>query len=459
MKQLHSLLALAYGLGLAVQLIAQSPQPAKPPQVTSNWPQFRGVDSTGVSANTGLPDQWSATENIEWQVNVSGRGWGSPVVWGDHVFLSTVVNTGDTEPLKKGLYFGGDRPDIPKTVHQWKVLCLELGSGKTRWEKIVREGAPTAPIHLKNSYASETPVTDGEHVYVSFGNVGLFCLDMAGNEVWNHELPLRKMRLAWGTAASPVLHLNTLYYQNDNDEKSELLAFDKRTGKQLWSVERDEKSNWSTPFVWVHNDRTEIVTAGTRAVRSYDLDGKLLWSLKGMSSITIAMPYVVDGLLYISSGYVLDKTKAVYAIRPGATGDLTLAGSQKSNEFIVWSDMGIAPYNPSTLVHQNRLYVLYDRGYVNCFDAKSGKMIYEKQAVKRGSGYTASPWLYEDKLFCLDEDGVCTVVRAGDKMEILHTNKLADDDICLSTPAIAGDRLLIRADKRLYSIRKTNGSN
>ena len=455
MKLLHTPHLVAFGLvvGIGLQFVPVMQLSAAPPETTSNWPQFRGVDSTGVSANTGLPDQWSATENVEWKVDLAGRGWGSPIVWGDSIFLSTVVNTGETEPLKKGLYFGGDRPDIPKTLHQWKVLCLELSSGKPRWEKIVREGTPTAPIHLKNSYASETPVTDGEHIYVSFGNVGLFCFDTSGNEVWKHELPVRPMRLAWGTAASPVLHGDVLYYQNDNDERSELLAFDKRTGKQLWAVERDEKSNWATPFIWVHADRTEIVTAGTRAVRSYDLDGNLLWSLKGMSSITIATPYVVDGLLYISSGYVLDKTKAMYAIRPGAKGNLTLAGSQRSNEFIVWSDMGIAPYNPSTLVHNNRLYILYDRGYLNCFDAKSGKMIYEKQAVKRGSGYTASPWLYEDKLFCLDEDGACTVVRAGDKMEILHTNKLADDDICLSTPAIAGDRLLIRTDKRLYSIK------
>jgi outer membrane protein assembly factor BamB len=422
----------------------------------ANWPQFRGRDATGVSANQGLPDRWSATENVEWKAEIAGRGWGSPVVWGERVFLSAVVNTGDTEPLKKGLYFGGDRPDIPKTTHQWKILCLDLATGETRWEKTVREGTPTAPIHLKNSFASETPVTDGERIYVSFGNVGLFCFDMAGNEVWQHELPVRSMRFGWGTAASPVLHGDALYYQNDNDEHSELIAIDKRTGEQLWAVDREEKSNWSTPFVWVHGARTEIVTAGTQAVRSYDLAGNPLWSLKGMSSITIATPYVADGLLYISSGYVLDKTKAVYAIRPGGSGDITLAEGQASNEFIAWSSMQIAPYNPSTLVHNGRLYILYDRGYVNCFDAKSGTMLYEKQAVKRGSGYTASPWSYDGKLFCLDEDGVCTVLSAGDKPEVLHTNHLADDDICLATPAIAGDRLLIRADKRLYCIRKGN---
>jgi outer membrane protein assembly factor BamB len=431
---------------LASQLASQEP--------VTNWPQFRGADARGVSTNPNLPDRWSATENIEWKVDVPGRGWGSPIVWGDSIFLSSVVNTGSTERLKKGLYMGGERPEIPKTNHQWKVMCLDLATGKTRWEKTVREGIPTAPTHLKNSYASETPVTDGEHLYVCFGNVGIYCFDLAGNEIWKHDLPVRPMRLAWGTASSPVLHGNALYYQNDNDERAELIALDKRTGAPLWSTDREEKSNWSTPFVWVNDVRTEIVTLGSKAARSYDLDGNLLWSLKGMSSVTIATPYVVDDLLYISSGYVLDPTKAMYVIKPGATGDLTLPKGQSSNEYIVWSNMSIAPYNPSTVVSNGRLYILYDRGYINCFNAKSGEMIYEKQVVKRGSGYTASPWTYDGKLFCLDEDGVCTVVKEGDNMEILHTNTLADGDICLSTPAIVGDRLLIRTDKQLYCVRK-----
>lgn len=429
--------------------------PARGEDEVPNWPQFRGADSRGVSSNKNLPDQWSATENVEWKAEIPGRGWGSPVVWGDSVFLSTVVNTGTTERLKKGLYMGGERPDIPKTTHHWKVICLDLATGKTKWEKTVREGVPTAPIHLKNSYASETPVTDGEQLYVCFGNVGIFCLDMAGNEVWKHDLPARTMRLGWGTAASPVLHGQVLYYQNDNDQHSELMALDKRTGNQLWSVDREEKSNWSTPFVWVHDAATEIVTVGSKAARSYDLEGNLLWSLKGMSSTTIATPYVADGLLYISSGYVLDRTKAMYVIKPGAKGDLTLPKGQSSNEFIVWSNMQIAPYNPSTLVSNGRLFILYDRGYLNCFNAKSGEMLYEKQVIKRGSGFTTSPWSYNGNVFCLDEDGVCTVIKEGDTMEILHTNTLGEGDICLSTPAIAGDRLLIRTDKRLYSIRRS----
>ena len=418
-----------------------------------NWPQFRGADSTGVSLNTGLPDRWSSTDNVEWKTDIPGRGWGAPVVWGDNVFLTTVVNSGETEPLKKGLYFGGDRPTPPESEHEWKVVCLELSSGNVRWEKTVHRGAPPTPIHLKNSYASETPVTDGTHVYACFGNLGIFCFDFSGELIWKHTLEPHPTRFGWGTASSPVLHKDRLYYQFDNDEQSYLIALDKTSGNTVWKVDRDEKSNWSTPFIWTNASRTEIVTAGTGAVRSYDLEGKLLWSLKGMSSITIAVPYQADGLLYVSSGYILDRIKAMYAIKPGASGDISLPDGETSNEFIAWSNMFIAPYNPSTLVSNGRLYILYDRGLLSCFDAKTGEQHYDRQKLERGVAVTSSPWFYEDKIFCLNEDGVCCVVQAGDKFELLQTNSLAEDDICLSTPAIAGDRLLIRSDKRLYCIR------
>ena len=333
-------------------------------------------------------------------------------------------------------------------------MCLELTSGKTKWEKTVRTGTPNSPIHLKNSYASETPVTDGEHLYVAFGNVGIYCFDRKGYLTWSHELPAYPTRNSWGTAGSPVIDGDCLYYQNDNDQKSSLLALNKKTGETLWSVDRDEKSNWSTPFVWKHAGGTEIVTAGTKAVRSYNLKGEMLWSLKGMSSITIATPYAVDDLLYVSSGYVMDTTKALYVIKPGAKGDLTLTEEQTSNDFIVWSSKKIAPYNPSTLVSDGRLFVLYDLGIVSSFNAKTGSANYERQKLNRGTAFTASPWAYDGKIFCLNEDGVCSVIRDSDKLEILHTNRLADGELCMSTPSIAGDRLLIRSDKRLYCIRK-----
>jgi outer membrane protein assembly factor BamB len=424
----------------------------------NNWPQFRGPGARGISANPNLPDHWSATENVAWKTGIPGRGWSSPIVWGDRVFLTAAVSSGTNEPQKKGLYLGGERPNAPRPEHEWKVVCLDLSSGQVQWESVVHRGTPAGPIHLKNTYASETPVTDGERVYAYVGNVGVFCIDFKGRSVWSKMLEPHKMRAGWGTAASPVLHGERLYILNDNNEQSYLLALDKHTGKELWRVERDEKSNWSTPFLWQNGQQTEIVTAGTGAVRAYDLEGKLLWWFKGMSSITIGTPYADQGLLYVSSGYVMDLSRPLYAIRPGATGDISLAAGETNNASIAWCQRKAAPYNPTTLVYGGRLYVLYDFGMFSAFDARSGTALFEREKLPEGRHFTASPWGCNGKVFCLNEDGITFVLRAGDHFELLHTNQLAEDDMCLATPALAGDRLLIRSAVRLYCIRIQKGS-
>lgn len=421
----------------------------------THWPQFRGADARGVVAAGELPDTWSATENVAWKTNIPGRGWSSPIVANGRVFLTTVVNTGESEEPKKGLYFGGDRPDPPQDLHQWRAICLDLETGRILWDKLLHEAAPRSSIHLKNSFASETPTTDGTLVFAYFGNLGLYCLTWDGDLVWQKSFEPRATRYGWGTAASPVLHGDRVYIVNDNEDDSYLVALDKLTGEAVWQVARDEKSNWSTPFVWENAERTEIVTLGTDQVRSYDLDGNVLWTLKGMSSITIATPYAVDGLLYISSGYVLDNSRPIYAIRPGAEGDISLRDGETSNDWIVWSDIQAAPYNPSTLVYDDTLYVLHDRGFFAAYDAKTGEAHYDRQRLPEGRAFTASPWAYNGKVFCLNEDGVTFVLEAGQDFQIAHTNTLADDDMCMATPAIAGNRLLIRTAERVYCIRKS----
>ncbi len=419
----------------------------------SNWPQFRGAEARGVSENNGLPDRWTATENVAWKTDIPGRGWSSPIVWENRIYLTTAINFGESEEPRKGLYMGGDRLDAPEDMHQWKAYCLDLASGEILWKKLLHEGAPPQPIHIKNSYASETPVTDGERIYVYFGSLGIWCLDMDGNKIWSKRIEPHEMAFGWGTAASPMLHQDRLYLVNDNLDDSYLLALDKKTGEELWRVPRDEKSNWSTPYLWENELREEIITPGSGMVRSYDLDGNLLWHFTGMSGITIATPYAVNGLLIVSSGYVGDRRRPLYAIRPGANGDITLAEDETANEWIAWSHPQAAPYNPTTIAYDNRLYVLYDRGSLACFNVADGAVLYEQTRIAGGGTYSASPWAYNGKIFCLNEDGVTFVFKAGDEFAPLHSNPLADDDMGMATPALAGDRLLIRTSARLYCIQ------
>ena len=419
----------------------------------AHWPQFRGPGSAGTSEDARLPVSWSTTENVAWSVAIPGRSWSSPVVWGKKVFVATVVNEGADHDPKKGLYFGGNRPKPIPHLHRWQVICLDFDSGKPLWTKVVHEAKPTTGIHIKNTYASETPVTDGERLYAYFGNVGLFVLDLAGKKLWEKRWEVVPTRYDWGSAGSPVLHDDKLLIVNDNEKRSFIIALDKRTGDVLWKTPRDEKSNWSTPFVWQTDERVEVVTPGSQKVRSYGVtDGKLLWELTGMSTITIATPYAKHGLLYVSSGYVGDQSRPLYAIRPGAQGDITLEDGKQESESIAWSWPQAAPYNPSTLVYGDYLYTLHDRGFFLCYDAKTGKEIYGKKRLGRGNAFTSSPWAYRGKIFCLSEDGDTFVVSAAPEFKIEATNSL--DEMCMATPALAGGSLFIRTLTKLYCIKE-----
>jgi len=417
------------------------------------WPQFRGPESLGVVENANLPDTWSATENVAWKTEIPGTGWSSPVVWGDRIFLTSVISSDKQETPKKGLYFGGNRLEPPKDEHRWMVYCLDWKTGKILWEREVHRGSPASSRHLKNSYASETPVTDGERVYAYFGNVGLFSFDMHGKALWSQRYGPYTMRFGWGTAASPALHEGRIYIVDDNDDQSFLLALDKKTGKQIWRVERNEKSNWATPYIWNSGKRTELITAGTMKVRSYDLDGNLLWEFGGMSSISIPTPFSKFGLLYITSGYVGDQVRPVFAIKPGAKGDISLKPGETSNQYIAWYQPTAGPYNPSPLIYGDYYYTLLDRGFLTCHDARTGQEIYGKQRIDpAAAAFTSSPWAYNGKIFALSEDGDTFVMKAGKEFKLLGKNTL--DEMCMATPAIARDSLIIRTASKLYRIRK-----
>ena len=440
------------------------------------WPQFRGPDSNPVGAHTRLAEHWSKTENVEWSQEIPGRGWSSPVVTGDKVFVTTVTTDGKSKPpqigtdysneytaelMKQGLTQAEARErvvardfELPSevTLHYF-IYCLNLKNGKTEWQKEFYTGRPPGGRHRKNSFVSETPATDGKFVYVYVANLGLWAFDLKGKQAWTTTLEANPIYHDFGTGGSPTLAGNLLIVVSDNEKQQYIAAFDKQTGQQAWRTNRDlggkgPRSGWVTPFIWRHAQRTEIVTIGPGAAVSYDLAGKELWRLSGMAVAPIPMPFAYDGLLYIDGG----RGRSLFALRPGAAGDISLGKDEDSNQYVVWSQARAGTYLPSPVAYEGGIYTLTETGILTRFDAKTGKQTYKTRIDPTATAFTTSPWAYNGKLFCLSEEGQTFVIATGENFRLLHMNEL--DEMAQATPAIVGERLLIRTETRLYSIRR-----
>jgi len=440
------------------------------------WPGFRGPASNPAASNSKLPDKWSKTENIEWAADIPGLGWSSPIVSGNNIFITTVTTDGKAKQPQTGVDYSNDyvaelqkqglkMPEIldklnardfelPSEVslHYW-LYSVDLDSGKINWKREFYAGHPPGGRHRKNSFCSETPITDGKRVYIYINNLGLFAYDLAGNKIWNTPLENFPTILDFGTASSPAQLDNLVIIVNDNEKQQFIAAFDKATGKQVWRTNReihvkgsDRQTGWSTPYIWKNEKRTEIVTIGPGLAISYDADGKELWRLGGMSAMTIPSPFAYDGLLYLNGG----TSKVVAAIKPGASGDLTTPDGAKLNEFVAWLQPKAGTYLPTELAYQGGIYVLTHTGIITRFDAKTGEQTY-KARIGTGGDFTASPWGYSGKVFCLSEEGKTYVLRAGDKFELLDSNDL--DEMALASPALVGDRVVLRTESHLYAIR------
>jgi len=425
-----------------------------------NCPSFLASREPAPNSSLRPPATWSATDNVHWKTEIPGLAWSSPIVWGNRVFITTCVNEGETAEPRKGLYLEDvDANKYPKDTAKriWKVCCLDLNTGKFQWQQTAHEGVPARPHHIKNTLASETPTTDGRRVYALFGNVGLFCYDLDGHPLWQQLFEPHDTQMGWGTSISPVVHGDRVFVVNDNEEQSRLLAFDAATGKEVWHVDREEKTNYATPFVWPNELRTELVTSGIGWARSYDLDGQLLWQLKGLSILAVPTPFARFGNLYLTSGHVVWGANPMYAIRPGAKGDISPnpEGQGPLNESLLWYQPKAGPYHPTPLILGEQMYVLYDRGLMASWNAKTGAEIYPRKRIPGGRAFTASPWTDGTNVFCINEDGVTFVVRPGAEFEILYTNKLEDDDMCMATPVVVDDKLLIRTSARIYCLRQS----
>lgn len=419
-----------------------------------NWPQFRGSDTDGV-AESSHPMRWSTSENVRWVVPMQGEGWSSPVVWGNRLFVTEAVPLqadGNSDPEEYRGGGGTRRDDLTRITYRWQVVCLDAESGSELWRETAREGRPVIPRHSSNTYATETPITDGERVYAYFGMTGLFCYDFAGQLIWKKDLGTYPMRAGWGTSSSPILFDEKLFLQIDNEEQSFLVALDAATGEEIWRVPRDENSQYSSPIVWQNSQRNELI-AGGMVYRSYDPDtGKLLWQLdmeKGRSSAT---PLAVGDRLYVGTefrnrGGADDGGGFLFAIKPGGRGDLS---SSEQSEIVQWKLERSGIQMASPVICEGHLYLLERRsGMVHCVDAATGEKVYQKR-IPGARAFWASPWVQDDKVFCVDTSGTTYVLAGGQTFELIAENEL--DEMTWSTPAIAGGAVYFRTASRLYCI-------
>ena len=413
-----------------------------------DWSRWRGPNDDGM-ARGDAPLEWSDTKNIAWRVSIPGRGHSSPVIWSDRIFLTTAVPVGDAaaplaaQPQRQGRGPGGGTG--AGREHKFVVLCLNRHTGKLLWERIAKVATPHEGYHHQyGSFASNTSVIDGKHLYAFFGSRGLYCYDLNGKLVWEKQFPPMRMRLGFGEGVAAVLEGDTLYLKFDQEEGSYMLALDKRTGKELWRVPRDEVSSWSPPLVVTHNGRKQVVVSATNKVRSYDpATGKVIWECAGLGTNVIPAPVSAGGIVYVMSGH---RDPNLLAIRLGREGDLT------GTDAIAWTNNRGNSYTASPVLHDNKLYFVTDSGMLSCLNASTGE-VYYRQRLPRPYNFKASPVGANGKLYLATEEGDVVVVRMGEKYEVLATNTLTDQ-VFIATPAIAGGSLYLRSQEALYCIRQ-----
>lgn len=429
---------------------------AEPPVGSANWPSFRGEHAAGVAEGQNLPERWNGETGlgVRWKTAVPGLAHSSPIIWRDRVFVTTAVSSRDKATFKPGLYGAGDASD-DRSVQRWRIYCLDKKTGRILWEQTAFEGAPREKRHIKSTYASSTPATDGRYVIAFFGSQGLYAYDMNGKFVWKKDLGVLNVGAydapdyEWGTASSPIIHEDLVIVQCDTQGESFLLAADLKTGKTVWRTQRKELPSWGTPTIVRSAKRVELVTNGSNFIRGYNpKTGEELWWLGGSSKITAPTPIVADGLILVASGRRPEAP--IFAIRAGSSGDLTLAAGEATNKSVAWSKQQRGPYMPTLLHYRGLVYVLNNNGVIDCYDLPTGKEIYRERIPHKGSGFSASPVAADGKIYLSSEDGEMFIVRAGSKFELLGSNPMGE--LLMATPALSEGSMYVRGQHHVFAI-------
>ncbi len=430
---------------------------------TEHWPQWRGPFHTGM-ARTGAPVEFSETKNTKWKIELPGRSFSTPVIWGDQIFLTNAVPTGkviQSEPASppaegqgqgqgQGRGRGGPGGGAgANEEHKFILMSLDRKTGKTLWERVAKTAIPHEGYHRQyGSFASNSPVTDGKFIYASFGSRGIYCYDLNGKLIWEKDLGVKmRMRLQFGEGTAPALSGNHLILTFDQESDSFIIALDKRDGKELWRTTRSEISSWSTPLVIDYKGRKQVIVAASSKVRSYDLEtGKVIWEAAGLGSNVIPAPVIQNDIVYVMSGH---REPKLMAIKLGREGDLT------GTDAIVWSQTRGTSYTASPVLHENKFYALTDTAMLSCFNASTGEPFYHQQRLPEADSFKASPVGADGKLYLASESGVVTVVKMGEKFEILAKN-IFENHMFVASPVVAAGELYLRSKTHLFCISDGN---
>jgi outer membrane protein assembly factor BamB len=419
------------------------------------WPQFRGPFASGILDGAGVPVEWDIRtgQNILWKTPISGLGHSCPVVWGDRVFVTTAVSGSGKDSLKVGLY--GDIDEVnDRSVHEFRVYCMDRNTGEIIWERLAHRGIPKTERHTKASHANPTPATDGKHLVVSFGSDGLFCYTLDGELRWQRDLgkmnagPYTDPDVEWGFASSPILHEDRIILQCDFVGDGFLAALDVHTGREIWRTAREDVSTWSTPNFLNENGHRQVVVNGFKHMGGYDFDsGEQLWNLEGGGDAPTPTPVFAHSLIYLHGSH--GRYSPIFAVRPEARGEITLHKDSTSSAFIPWSIKRGAAYMPTNLVYGDYLYNLRMNGNLTCFHATTGEVVY-KERIPDAMGITSSGVASDGRLYYSLEQGDVVVVKTGREFEILARNPLGD--LLMASPAMAPGMLLFRTQGALIAV-------
>lgn len=422
----------------------------------TRWSGFRGNSAEGIARGFSTPTTWDVdqSKNVKWKTPIPGLAHSSPVIWGNRLYITTAISRQENPELKVGLYGNIDSAD-DMAEHRWQILCLDKRTGKIVWTRTAHKGDPKVKRHTKATHANSTPATDGKHVVAFFGSEGLYCYTRRGKLKWKKNLGTLDAgyysapSYQWGYASSPVIDAGRVFVQCDVFGDSFVAAFEIDTGKQLWRTPRKDVPTWSTPTIFKAGGRGQLIVNGWKHIGGYDIDtGKELWNLTGGGDIPVPTPIIAHGLIYITNAH--GRSAPLYAIRPGARGDISLKDDATTNKHIAWSVSRNGAYMQTPLVYGDYLYSCSDRGVLKCFEAKTGKLAYRQRLGKGSSGFTASPVAADDKLYFTSEDGDVFVIRPGPEFELLSVNGMGE--ICMATPAISKGTLFFRTRHHIVAI-------